>query len=90
MCNVGECEELRPSRVATRSRAVTQPQALELHRRHREASGLRWWSVFEALWTHVTLFDRAASQLRLREVRELSLEDPAVLEAAELFASRIG
>jgi hypothetical protein len=36
----------------------------------------------------VTLFDRAASQLRVRSVRALSLEDPTVIEAADVFGLR--
>ena len=82
-------ERLRPSRVATRERSVTQPQALALHRRHPEAGGLRWWSCWEALWANVTVFDRAAAALRVRDVRELTLDDPAVLEAADHFGLRV-
>lgn len=81
-------ERLRPSRVATRDRTVTQPQALALHARHGVA-GLRWWSTYEASWMNVTLFDRAAPHLRVRDVRSLALDDPAVLEAADFFAMRI-
>ena len=81
-------ERLRPSQVATRDRSVTQAQALALHERHVEAAGLQWWSTYEAQWMNVTLFDRAASQLRVRGVRALTLEDPAVLEAAEVFGLR--
>jgi RES domain len=82
-------ERLRPSRIATRDRTVTQPQALELYRRYPAAAGLRWWSIWEALWANVTLFDRAASALQLRNVHELSLDDPNVLEAAEVFGLRV-
>jgi hypothetical protein len=53
-------ERLRPSKVATRERTVTQPQALALYERHPDAAGLRWWSTWEALWSNVTIFDRAA------------------------------
>jgi hypothetical protein len=82
-------ERLRPSRVATRDRSVTQPQAFALHRAHPEAAGLRWWSSWEALWANVTLFDRAARLMRLAGVRELTLADPVVVEAAEFFGLRI-
>jgi hypothetical protein len=41
------------------------------------------------MWANVTLFDRAARLLRLAGVRELTLEDPAVLEAAEFFGLRV-
>lgn len=79
-------ERLRPSRVATRDRAVTQPQALNLYQRHPDAAGLRWWSTWEALWINVTLFDRARSMLRLRTLSELTLDHPALREAADRFA----
>ena len=75
--------ELRPSQVATRNRDVTQPQALALHEAHPAAAGLRWWSVYEALWGNVTLFDRAAPSLRLVETRRLELGDSALLAAAD-------
>lgn len=76
-------EGLRPSQVATRQRAVTQPQALALHRGGVDA--IRWWSTFESLWPNVTVFDRAARRLRLGAVRALSLDDPAVRAAADFL-----
>jgi hypothetical protein len=79
-------EKLRPSRVATRARDVTQPQALALHGRHPSAGGLRWWSTYESLWSHVTLFDRAGGDLRIREVRALTIDHPDVAAAADRFA----
>ena len=81
-------QRLRPSRVATRDRHITQPQALALHDRHRKAIGLRCWSTYEATWINVTLFDRVASRLRVHSVRALSLGHPAVAEAADLFGLR--
>ena len=59
-----------------------------MHDRHRDAAGLRWWSTYEAVWINVTLFERAASQLRVQSVRALSLEDPTVIEAADFFGLR--
>ena len=82
-------ERLRPSHVATRTRAVTQPQALVLFRAHPDAGGLRWWSTWESLWTNVTVFDRAARALRLVEVEALTVTHPAVEEAAEYFGLRM-
>jgi len=82
-------ERLRPSLVATRRRERTQPQARDLHERHPDAAGLRWWSTHESLWANVTLFDRAAPLLRLRTVRALGLDDPDVAHAAELLGLRI-
>lgn len=82
-------EQLRPSLVATRRREVTQPQARMLFERHPRALGLRWWSTYEALWSNVTLFDRGAALLRVRSVRALTIEDPAVIEAAAFFGLRV-
>lgn len=83
-------EQLRPSLVATRHRDVTQPQAWQLHERHAEAAGLRWWSTYKALWTNVTLFDRAASRLHVGSVQALVVDDLAVREAAQFFGLPIG
>ena len=82
-------EHLRPSVVATRDRGITQPQARALHSTHPGAAGLRWWSTYEALWMHVTLFDRATAQLRLKEVRALTVDDPAVVKAAGHFSMHV-
>jgi hypothetical protein len=82
-------ERLRPSRVATRDRDVTQPQARVLHERHPDAAGLRWWSTFESLWANVTLFDRAESTLRLGWVRALELGDDEVVSAAHTLGLQI-
>ena len=82
-------ERLRPSRIATRDRHVTQPQALELYRRHPNVAGLKWWSSWEALWANVTVFDRAARLLRVRDIDELTLDHPVVIDAAEVFGLRV-
>jgi hypothetical protein len=82
------CERLRPSRVATRERDITQPQALALHERHPDAAGLRWWSTFESLWANVTLFDRAASKLRLGSVKAVDLGADEIVAAAEVLGLR--
>jgi hypothetical protein len=74
--------ELRPSRVATRRREVTQPQALALYRARPHAAGIRWWSTFEALWANCTVFDRAIPTLTVLETSPLLLDDPTVAEAA--------
>jgi RES domain-containing protein len=81
-------ERIRPSRVATRERDVTQPQALGLHERYPETVGLRWWSTFESLWANVTLFDRAASGLQLVSVTALDLAADEIAAAAEFLGLR--
>ncbi|HEY6585206.1 MAG TPA: hypothetical protein VIZ29_10190 [Gaiellaceae bacterium] len=75
---------LRPSTVATRERSITQPQALAIYR-NTEAAGIRWWSIYESLWANYTLFDRAVRRLSVNEVRRLTLDHPAVAEAAEFL-----
>ncbi len=82
-------ERLRPSRVATRDRGLTQPQALALHDRHADAAGLRWWSTFESQWLNVTLFDRAAPSLRLVSVRALDVVDDEIAAAADVLGLRL-
>jgi RES domain len=82
-------ERLRPSRVATRDRDLTRPQARALHERHRHAAGIRWWSTFESLWANVTLFDRAATRLRLVSVRALTLDDEEIVSAADVLGLRL-
>lgn len=75
-------ESLRPSLVATNRRVVTQAQAAALFDRHPDAAGLRWWSVLEASWGQVTLFDRGAAELTVGSVVPLTVDAAAVAEAA--------
>ena len=82
-------ERLRPSVVATRQRAITQPSALSIYERRPEVAGLRWWSTYEALWVNVTVFDRAAKRLRVQGVQTLAIDHPTVIAAAEFFALRL-
>jgi hypothetical protein len=82
-------ERLRPSRVATRAREVTQPQARALYDGHPDAAGLRWWSTFESQWLNVTVFDRAGSALRLASVRVLDVADEEIVAAANLLGLRV-
>jgi RES domain len=80
-----ERERLRPSQVATRERTATQGYAERLFDGHPEALGLRWWSTLESSWINVTLFDRAIPELTAARPEELTLEHPAVVEAADLL-----
>jgi hypothetical protein len=80
-----EREALRPSRVATGHRGVTQAYASDLHVRHGDAAGLRWWSTFESLWANVTLFDRAERLLGVADVQRLGVGDDVVRDAAEFL-----
>lgn len=74
--------ELRPSQVVTRDRAVTQAWALGVFHRG-EFAGVRWWSYFDPRWGSFGLWD--ASALTVVEVKALSMDDPAVVEAARVL-----
>jgi hypothetical protein len=78
-------EGLRPSRVATRLRPTTQRQAARLYQAHPQVVALRWWSTIESMLANLTIFDRGAPMLELKERRRLSLDDPEVSAAAELL-----
>jgi hypothetical protein len=80
--------DLRPSRVATRLREVTQPQALAIHA--SGADGIRWWSTFEASWCNLTLFDRGVKRLRLGEVSVLQADHAALVEALDVLGIATG
>jgi hypothetical protein len=76
---------LRPSRVATRTRTVTQGIAADLYRDDADAVGLRWWSTIESSWINWTLFDRAGGAITLTRVAELRIDDAVVRDAAGLL-----
>lgn len=78
-------EALRPSRVATTDRQRTRRDAGRLFDAHADVAGLRWWSTLEAGWINVTLFDRAAGRLRVRNVRALAPGDDEVAAAARFL-----
>jgi hypothetical protein len=82
--------ELRPSRVATRDRGVTRELAGRLY--DEEAPGFEWWSTIEASWINVTLFaERVLEHISvIGEPEELSLDHPAVREAAEAVGVELG
>jgi hypothetical protein len=65
---------IRPSRVVTRDRAVTQSWALGVHREDRWA-GVRWWSYFKPEWGSFGIWD--STRLSVMEV--VALEDRADL-----------
>jgi hypothetical protein len=80
--------ELRPSQVATRTRAVTQRQAAAIFAGPGERAGLRWWSTLESTWIDVTLFDRALARVEIVAVAALSLDDETVREASDFLGFR--
>jgi hypothetical protein len=80
---------LRPSEIATRSRATTQPIALGLFQ--EGLSGFGWWSTLEASWANMTLFvERVGRSLKLVEQPEpLELAHPVLRTAAEAMGVRL-
>ena len=80
---------LRPSQVATKARTVTQAYAARIFDTHPVAVGLRWWSTLEASLTNFTLYDRAASALRLIDSSRSRSSTPATREAADLLGLTI-
>lgn len=81
--------KLRPSAVATRRRAMTQPLAVVIF--EEGAAGFSWWSTLDADWTNVTLFhQRAVKQVRVAEPPQpLTTTMPEVLAAADHLGVRI-
>lgn len=82
--------DLRPSRVATRRRDVTQAIARAIF--DEGSGGFAWWSTLEASWSNVTLFaERALPGLSLRgEPEILTIDHPALGAAAEAIGVRLG
>lgn len=70
---------LRPSRVVTRDREVTQTWAMKLYDGGQFA-GVRWWSYYNPDWGSVGLWDTAA--LTITNVVVLTADHPAFVAAA--------
>lgn len=73
---------LRPSRVVTRDRAVTQAWALDIHG-DQAYRGTQWWSFWNPDWTSAGVW--AVEDLRVTSIEDLSLDHPAVAEAASVL-----
>ncbi|MGQ0464769.1 MAG: RES family NAD+ phosphorylase [Sporichthyaceae bacterium] len=92
VCDLDDAERLvhlglRPSRVVTRDRAVTQGWARTLHADGRFA-GVRWWSYYNPEWGSIGLWDVGA--LTLDGVEPLGLKHPHVVAAAEHLCRPLG
>jgi len=71
--------KLRPSRVVTRDRAITQSWALKIYNNGGTA-GLSWWSFYNPDWSCVGVWN--LSKLRIKDVDVLTLDHPWVAEAS--------
>lgn len=84
---------LRPSRVITRDYSVTQAWALKIYlngaksRRSVRRAGVSWFCYHEGRWTSLGLWD--TTQLTLVGESVLTLDSPAVVEAARVLNRRI-
>lgn len=79
---------LRPSRVATGERSVSQAYAARLFGLSARPLALRWWSTLESGLANLTVFDRAQAHMDVLDVSPLATGDAAVREAAELVGLR--
>lgn len=81
--------ELSPGDVAAHSVAITQRIAALLDR--EGYAGLRWWSAFRGEWRGVALFTERLGRARLRfdAPEALTLDHPAVIEAATALGIRL-
>lgn len=71
--------KLRPSRVVTRDRAITQSWALKIYNDGGSA-GVSWWSFYNPDWSCVGLWN--LSTLKIKDVDLLTLDHPCVEEAS--------
>lgn len=75
---------VRPSRVVTRHRRITQAWALALFLGGVADHGVAWWSYHEPEWTAIGLWDFSA--LQLRETVPLTESHPGFIQARHLLA----
>jgi hypothetical protein len=83
LCDPGVLAEagIRPDRLASRSRAVTQQISAELHAGGRP--GLRWWSALSGDWHTLVIFrDRLEEAPAYGQPESLTLTHTALREAA--------
>ena len=84
---------IRPTQVVRRDLPVTQAWALRVYEERTSArgtrrwDGVRWWSWYRPEWPVVGLW---AGDVELLEVQPLSLEHPAVREAASALGRPLG
>lgn len=73
---------LRPSRIATGVRSVTQQIALDLW--DAGAGGISWWSTLEAMWTNVTIFrERLSAAIDIVDATPLEIDSQVIVDAAD-------
>lgn len=94
LCDLDEPRELvtqalPPSHVITRDRERTQAWALSLWGQHRY-HGVRWWSYHEGRWGSLGIWDLEHFSRRAKyEIEPLTLQHPAVQEAADVLSIQL-
>ena len=78
--------DLRPSHVVTRDRAVTRAWALRIFG-ERRWGGISWWSYYDPRWSSHGIW--AIDALTVDDVEALTLDHPAILEAADVLNRRV-
>jgi hypothetical protein len=78
--------QLRPSTVVSRDYSRTRDWARRIYL-GGGWGGVRWWSYYDSRWFSFGIWD--ASQVSLQDVRELRLDDAALLDAARVISRRI-
>lgn len=78
---------IRPSDVVTRDRAVSRSWARRVFLKRRW-SGVRWWSYYDPRWHSYGIWDIA--RIADAKTAPLSLEHPAVVEAATVLRRPLG
>ncbi|MGA3078908.1 MAG: RES family NAD+ phosphorylase [Bryobacteraceae bacterium] len=91
ICTLDDAEQLlvlglRPSDVVRRDYTRSRAWALRIYAR-RQWSGVRWWSYYDPSWSTYGLWD--IEDLTLEEVRLLTLDDAALLEASRSIVRRV-
>lgn len=89
LCDAATLVQLRvqPDQTASHDRRTTQSIAASVHA--AGYVGLRWWSALSGDWHTVALFrDRLTQSLAYGEPEPLTLEHPALREAARVIGVR--
>jgi hypothetical protein len=77
---------LRPSHVVSRDYARTRVWARQIHERG-DWAGIRWWSYYDPRWASIGLWDTGG--ISVEEIRTVSLDDDALIEASRAIVRRI-
>lgn len=91
ICNLDDPRQLLklgllPSVVVTRDYARSRNWANRIYEEGGWA-GVRWWSYYDSKWSSFGVWD--VRRVALEEVTRLSLDHPALLEAADTIVRRV-